>query len=178
MTSLAKRMDGSQHKDDGRRLYWAAIVALLLGLTALYYAVIRNDGGMSSHVDAEGRGTVLLGRQRDGHFSADGAINGQPVHFLVDTGATDVVVSERVARSLGLEFGPSVTVMTAAGPASGWMTRLGSVQFGALGLRDVRAMITPGLGDEALLGMSFLMHFSIVQEGDTLVIASRGASNP
>jgi predicted aspartyl protease len=52
------------------------------------------------------------------------------------------------------------------------------VQLGALGLRDVRAMITPGLGDEALLGMSFLKHFSIVQEGDTLVIASSGASSP
>jgi aspartyl protease family protein len=64
--------------------------------------------------------------------------------------------------------------MTAAGPAGGWMTRLDKVQVGALVLRDVRATIASGLGDESLLGMSFLQHFGIVQDGDTLVIASRG----
>ena len=45
-------------------------------------------------------------------------------------------------------------------------------------VRNVRGTITPGLGEESLLGMSFLANFSLVQEGDTLVIASRGDSNP
>jgi aspartyl protease family protein len=158
----------------GRRLYWAAIVALMLGLTALYQAVISRDGGMRLQQDAQGRVMVVLQRKRDGHFSADGEINGQPVSFLVDTGSTDVAVSENTARSLRLERGPSVVVMTAAGPVTGWMTRLDRVEVGALVLRDVRATITAGLGEEALLGMSFLAHFSIVQEGDTLVITSLG----
>jgi len=161
----------------GRRLYWAAMVALLLGVTALYEAVIRNDGGMSLRQDADGREMVVLQRKRNGYFSAAGAINGHPVSFLIDTGATDVAVSERTAHALKLEFGPRVTVMTAAGPVGGWMTRLDSVRVGRLALQDVRATIAPGLGDEVLLGMSFLTHFSIVQEGDTLVIASGGASN-
>jgi len=121
---------------------------------------------------------VVLQRQRNGHFSATGEINGQPVEFLIDTGATDVAVSEESARDLGLEFGPGVTVMTAAGPTAGWMTRLATVQVGALVLRDVSATIAPGLGEESLLGMSFLQHFSIVQDGDTLVIASRGGDEP
>ena len=171
-------MDEAQHDKNGRRIYWAAIVAILLGLTALYHALIRNDGGMRLQTDSSGRVMVVLQRYRNGHFGGDGEINGHPVSFLVDTGATDVAISDNLARSLGLEFGPQVTVTTAAGPVSGWMTRLDSVQLGALGLRNVRAMITPGLGDEALLGMSFLKHFSIVQEGDTLVIASSGASSP
>ena len=162
----------------GRQLYWAAIVALLLGITALYQAVISRDGGMRLQQDAEGRVMVVLQRMRNGHFGANGNINGNPVRFLVDTGATDVAVSDEVARAMGLEFGPRVVIMTAAGPAEGWMTRLDSVQVGALALRNVRATITPGLGDEALLGMSFLKHFSIVQEGDTLVITGQGASSP
>jgi len=161
-----------------RRLYWAAIVAILLGLTALYNATLRNDGGMRLVQDGEGRVMVVLQRQRNGHFSATGEINGQPVEFLIDTGATDVAVSEESARDLGLEFGPGVTVMTAAGPTAGWMTRLATVQVGALVLRDVSATIAPGLGEESLLGMSFLQHFSIVQDGDTLVIASRGGDEP
>lgn len=169
--------NGDQH-GGGRRLYWAAIVAIMLGMTALYHAVIRNDGGMRLQQDADGRVMVVLERQRNGHFTADGEINGHPVHFLVDTGATDVAVSERTARSLGLELGPQIGVMTAAGPVSGWMTRLKVVRVGALVLRDVRATVTSGLGEEVLLGMSFLMHFSIVQEGDTLVIATLGESSP
>jgi aspartyl protease family protein len=170
-------MDAPQAPDQ-KRLYWAAIVAILLGLTALYHAVTRNDGGMRLQRDAEGRVMVVLQRKRNGHFSASGEINGQPLGFLVDTGATDVAVSEHVARSIGLEFGPRVTMMTAAGPVSGWLTRLDTVVVGALALGNVRGTIVPGLGDEALLGMSFLSHFRIVQQGDTLVIASDGASSP
>lgn len=159
---------------NGRRLYWAAVVAILLGLTALYQATLRDAGGMRLQQDEAGRVLVVLQRQRDGHFTADGAINGHDVHFLVDTGATDVAVSEDLAREIGLEFGPRVALRTAAGPASGWVTRLDSVRIGAFVLRDARATITPGLGRQALLGMSFLRHFSIVQEGDTLVITAPG----
>lgn len=166
------------NSDGGRRLYWAAIVAILLGMTALYHAVIHNDGGMRLQQDSKGNVMVILQRKRNGHFAADGEINGQAVRFLVDTGATDVAVSEQVARSLGLEFGPRINVLTAAGPVGGWVTRLDSVSVGVLELQDVRATITPGLGEESLLGMSFLRHFSIVQEGNTLVIASREGSSP
>jgi len=160
--------------DKQKQLYWAAAVAILLGLTALYHAVTQNDGGMRLLQDSEGRQMLVLQRKRNGHYTAAGEINGHPVSFLVDTGATDVAVSESVARVLGLEFGPRMTVMTAAGPVPGWMTRLDTIQVGALALRNVRATIAPGLGNEVLLGMSFLSQFSIVQEGDTLVIAGSG----
>ncbi len=159
-----------------RWLYWAAALALMVGLTALYQSAMGPQR-MQLAADADGRAMVVLERQRNGHYEAQGAINGRPVRFLVDTGATDVAISDRVARSIGLEFGPRMTVMTAAGPVRGWMTRLDSVELGALALSDVRATIAPGLGDQALLGMSFLKHFSIVQEGETLVIAIPGVTS-
>jgi len=156
-------------------LYWVAALAVMAGLTALYQAAI-GTGRMQLAQVADGRAAVVLERRRSGHYLADGAINGQPVRFLVDTGATDVAVSDQFARSIGLEFGPRMTVLTAAGPVRGWQTRLDSVQLGGLALTDVRATIAPGLGDQALLGMSFLKHFSIVQEGETLVIAAPGVT--
>jgi aspartyl protease family protein len=66
--------------------------------------------------------------------------------------------------------------MTAAGPAPAWMTRLDRVTIGSISLDDVRATITPGLGSQALLGMSFLKHFDMRADGDRLEIAVRSRS--
>lgn len=154
----------------GKRLAWLAVIGLMIGLTAFYQAVTRRGGGIIESLNENGRAMVVLQRDRSGHYLAQGEINGLPVHFLVDTGATDVAISEKLARSMGLEFGPRVTVMTAAGPAAAWKTRLRSVNLGSLALDNVRATITPGLGREVLLGMSFLQYFSLRQEGDRLMI--------
>lgn len=158
----------------GKSLYWAAIVAIMLGLTALFQGVTRNDRMAQSILTTDGEIALVLNRQRDGHYYAEGEINGSAVAFLVDTGASDVALSSAVARSMGLEFGPEITVMTAAGPVKGWITRLDRIQVGPLVLRNVRATITDKLGEQALLGMSFLKHFSMIQEGDTLILAVAG----
>jgi len=171
MPGQAKRPERSL----GRGMLWLAAIGLLAGLTLLFQALQPGGGEQLEGHDAAGRATVVVQRDRSGHYLATGAINGSPVDFLLDTGATDVAVSERMARALGLDFGPPVTVMTAAGPARAWVTRLDSVSVGGLSLSNVRATITPGLGEEALLGMSFLKHFSLRQEGDTLVIAPGGS---
>jgi len=155
-------------------MIWLAVIGLMAGLTAFYQAVMQDGGpGMVATIADDGRSAVMLQQDRSGHYSAEGEVNGQAVHFLVDTGATDVAVSENLARGLGLEFGPRITVMTAAGPALAWRTRLTSVRLGGLSRENVRATITPGLGAQALLGMSFLKHFSIRQDGAQLVIENR-----
>lgn len=151
---------------------WLAVLGLMLGLTALFHALTRPTGGIVESTGEGGSAMIVLQRARNGHFLANGEVNGQAVTFLVDTGATDIALSEKFARGSGLEFGPRITVMTAAGPAPAWVTRLRQVKVGNLELNNVRATITPGLGAEALLGMSFLRHFSIRQEGDRLVIAA------
>ena len=153
-----------------RPLAWAAAIGLMVGLTALFQAFGSKPGGIVGSVGEGGRAQVILQRDRSGHFLAEGAINGIPVVFLVDTGATDVAISERTARRMGLEFGPRATVMTAAGPSPAWRTRLDRVSLGGLERTNVRATITPGLGNEALLGMSFLQYYPFRQEGDRLII--------
>lgn len=158
-------------------MIWLAFIGLLVGLSWLFSLGGGETGGMTRGVDASGRALVVIEQGQGGHYYAEGLINGQPVAFLVDTGATDVAVSEREARRLGLEFGPKITVMTAAGPAPAWMTRIDRVQVGDLAVDNVRASITPGLGDRALLGMSFLRHFSLRQEAGSLVIAPPGTAS-
>lgn len=173
-------MDGDQpaptRPATGRRFAWLAVIGLMLGLTAFYQAMMPGNGGLVESAGKAGEAMIVLERDRSGHYRAEGEINGQAVVFLVDTGATDVAVSERAARALGLDFGPRTVVMTAAGPANAWKTRIGRVRVGSLERGNVRATITPGLGGEALLGMSFLRHFSMRQQGDRLVIGS-GAIN-
>ena len=154
----------------GRLFAWFAIIGLMVGLTAFYHVLTQRGGGIVQSLDENGRALVILQRDRTGHYLAEGEINGHAVVFLVDTGATDVAISERAARAIGLEFGPRITVMTAAGPSTGWRTRLDQVSLGSLTLNNVRAIIAPGLGGEALLGMSFLQYFNLRQEADQLVL--------
>ena len=154
----------------GRRLAWLAVIGLMIGLTAFYEALTRSNVSVLQETGKNGQAIVSLQRNRAGHYIAEGEINGNPVVFLLDTGATDVAISDKTARALGLEFGPRITVMTAAGPAAAWRTRLDRVSLGSLALDNVRATITPGLGREALLGMSFLQYFNLRQEGDQLVL--------
>ncbi|MFC1796951.1 TIGR02281 family clan AA aspartic protease [Pseudomonadota bacterium] len=172
-------MEQPEGKDElqsktGRGFAWIAVIAVMFGLTAFYQALSQRDGGIISSSENGSHALVVLQRERSGHYVAEGQINGNVVMFLVDTGATDVAVSEKMARAMGLDFGPRIRVMTAAGPVNAWVTRLDQVSLGSLELSDVRATITPGLNDAALLGMSFLKHFSLRQDGDQLRIEQTG----
>ncbi len=158
----------------GRRFLWLAALGLLTGLTAMFQRALRDNGGIVESSGDSGRSMVVIQLDRSGHYLAEGAINGWPVTFLIDTGATDVALPESVARALGVDFGPQVMVMTAAGAVSAWRTRLDSVSIGTITLTNVRATITRGPMEEVLLGMSFLKHFSLRQQGEQLIIESGG----
>jgi aspartyl protease family protein len=153
----------------GRRMLWLSAIGLL-GSFYLFFSMFEEGGGMTSSVDSNGSAMVVLEQDRSGHYVAQGQINGQEVSFLVDTGATDVALPESVARALGLDFGPRVQVMTAAGPANAWMTRLDEVVVGGIRRRNVRASIITGEFNGILLGMSFLKHYGLQQQDGKLVI--------
>ena len=157
-------------------MLWVAALGLLGGLYLLF-SMLESDTSTVSSVDSNGSVMVVLEQDRNGHYQAQGQINGQPVIFLVDTGATDVALPESTARALGLEFGPRIKVMTAAGPASAWVTRLDEVTVGGIRRQNVRATITDGEFNGILLGMSFLKHYSLQQQDGTLVIREPLAGN-
>jgi len=166
--------DSNPNSQLGRRMLWIAAIGLL-GALYLLFSMLENGGsGTVSSVDSSGAAMVVLEQDRNGHYEAEGQINGRSVTFLVDTGATDVALPESTARALGLDFGPRVQVMTAAGPANAWLTRLDEVVVGGIRRNNVRASITSGEFNGILLGMSFLKHYSLQQEGGKLVIREFG----
>ena len=125
---------------------------------------------VQSHVD-NGQVTVLLEQNRMGHYVAQGKVNGQPVTFLLDTGATLVAVPENLAAELGLRKGRQGMSQTANGRVITYRTEIDRLELGEIQLTNVAASITPGMdGDVILLGMSALKEFELTQKGDTLTL--------
>lgn len=116
-------------------------------------------------------GEVVLQSNRAGHYVAEGEINGVDVTFLVDTGATQVAISDELARELDLKRGHRMVVQTANGPVSGYSARLDSVRVGSIIVRDVGAVVTSGIdGETVLLGMSFLQRLEFTQRAGQLIL--------
>ena len=148
-----------------RRGAWGitAFWLLLLGLLFLGFNHMekRRTAGYQAH---EGRGgELVIPREPDGHFYVAGRVNGQPVSFLVDTGATTVTVSEAFAQRAGLNGGQPVTFQTANGMLPGRLLRQVPVQAGHLALPGVTVAVgMVGKPPEvALLGQNFLSRYDI-----------------
>ena len=147
---------------------WLVIVA---GVSWLFYAYTEGELNPNRVPQVSGSGEIVLKRNRAGHFTAGGAINGHPVTFLVDTGASQIAVPPQLAQQLDLKRGVPIQLMTAAGPARGYMTRLQSVELASLSLNDASAIIAEGMHPEmVLLGMNFLRQLEITQRGDELIL--------
>ena len=119
---------------------------------------------------------ILKDSRRGGYFT-DGLINGQPVRFLVDTGATTIAMSERHAARLGIQHrvdGHRIGVGTASGNAVGHQVMLNRVSVGEMRLTDVRAVVIEGDSPQnVLLGMNVLGQFEIDQRENLLILRSK-----
>ncbi len=149
---------------------------IVIGLLTLFFNSILDkqhnpNQTLSTNYDKNGIREVVLQRNRDGHYVANGKINGQPVVFFLDTGATIVSIPENVANRLNLQRGMPIQSSTANGVITTYYTELDSISLGNIELRHVRASINPYMqSNEILLGMSFLKHLEFTQRGDTLIL--------
>jgi aspartyl protease family protein len=104
--------------------------------------------------------TLNIPRDARGHFETEGRINGQPIDFMVDTGASTIALNETSAASFGLRPSPGdykVSVSTANGTVKAARTQIDMVDLGGLVVRDVDALVLPDDAlSENLLGLSFL----------------------
>ena len=100
-----------------------------------------------------------IAKSADGHYWAEAQVDGAPVRFLVDTGATAVALTPADAQRLGIAVDalPYVQqVVTAGGQARAASVRLKSVTVAGVAISDVDALVIETGLDASLLGMSYL----------------------
>jgi aspartyl protease family protein len=153
----------------------AFIVVIAAGIAfGLAWPSHRAAAPVASDVSAdsdEPRETVLE-RSGGGHFYADAEVNGQLVHFLVDTGATGIALTERDAERIGIAFDRGAyepVGMGASGPVRGAIVTLDKVSLDGKAVRGVEGAILEG-SEISLLGQDYLGRFSVEMRGDTMRI--------
>ena len=105
-----------------------------------------------------GGAEVVIERNSDHHYYADASVNGQSVHFMIDTGASETALTEADARAIGLPIDPSkyeVIGDGASGMVRGQYVQLKSIDLNGIHQQDAQAVIVPGAA-VSLLGQPFL----------------------
>jgi aspartyl protease family protein len=133
-------------------------------------AVVAGDIG-----GGVGGSRIVLPAGLGGHYNGLGAINGHPIHFMVDTGATSIALGADVASQLGLEHvaGTAVHADTANGDVTVRRITLGKVTVGDVTVYNVEAVVVPQAMPVVLLGNSFLSHFQMRSESGNLVLEKK-----
>ena len=121
-------------------------------------------------------GELIIPRARDGHFYVEGKVNGRSITFMVDTGASTVVVSEAFASQAGLQGGEPTTFRTANGTMPGRTLRGIDVSAGPFSVSSVRVGVglVGGPTDHGLLGQNFLGKFTMRISDKELVLRAEG----
>ncbi len=163
-----------QQKKFGRSfgiIAWLCVLFLLVLFFDDRLKKLWNPNSDVEHQLVNNVPTVVLKRNKAGHYIANGYINNQPVTFMLDTGATNVAIPQAIAERLKLSKGQQFYSQTANGQAISYATRLDSLELGAIQLSDVNASISPGFkSNEILLGMSALKQLEFTQRGNQLTL--------
>lgn len=121
--------------------------------------------------DHEPTEVVIQKNDYDQYITA-GSINGLPVTFLVDTGATSIAMNEKTAKHLGIDYrvnGREAQAMTASGITRSWIVELESVKVGDIQVPNVRGAVVQGDSPYyVLLGMSYLNFVSFSEQGRSI----------
>lgn len=172
MNSVPNKTPG---KSIGQGMLIASFVLALVALTYVFDDLIGNRDNPNQNPDYSetdaGVREVILERNRQGHYVSNGFLNGVPVTFLLDTGATDVAVPKNIAVAAKLESGYAGQASTANGVVTVYSTRIRDLSLGNISLHNIDASITPSMGGETiLLGMSALKEVEFTQRGSTLTL--------
>lgn len=160
-------------------LGWVGIFALLFLLLSfrpemkLIWQRISEEIGLARAPAISGE-PMTLRKSEDGHFWVSAEVNGHPVRFLIDSGATFTALSARAAREAGVEpggFGLRTVINTANGAVEAERGEIADLRVGSLAMRNHKVVIADAFGDTNVLGMNFLSELESWRvEGDTMVL--------
>jgi aspartyl protease family protein len=168
----------AHRKELGRMAQQAAVwIFIFLGaiVVAGLWSDIRDTVLPRQAVMQDGA-QVVVPMQQDGHFYLTLEVNGTPVRFVVDTGATEMVLSAEDAARVGLspqDLVFSGRAFTANGTVETAPVRLDTVALGPVTDEGVRAVVNSGELGESLLGMSYLRRFDRIEISDGQLVLER-----
>ncbi len=163
---------------------WVVIILLLMSGYVFRYDMqdmaSRLTGGLVpgspiSTTNDEGRTEVTLIRSENGHFEANAGVNGKSVRFLVDTGATAIVLSASDAELAGINIEAlsfTVITQTANGTGRSARAKIETLYLGGIERKNLTVLVAePGKLDQSLLGQQFLESLaSYEKRGDRLTL--------
>ena len=154
----------------------AVLFVILFGALAGYMmpsgrpVVPSADAVVSTSTGVPGESRVH--RSDDGHFYVHAMVNRQLVRFLVDTGATGVVLTKIDADRVGIDVNPDnyeVVGSGASGPVQGEFVDIDSLELDGKRADNLRGIVADGL-EVSLLGQSFLTRYQVQMNGDEMII--------
>lgn len=153
---------------------WGLIFIGVVAAIGLWDDIRATVAPMQSVSSQQGR--IELPRAPNGHYYLAAVVNGAPVRFVVDTGASDVVLSrdDAIAAGLhpdGLNF--TTQARTANGVVQTARVRLDSLAVGDIVDQNVRAVVNSGELHESLLGMGYLERFASVSIANGKLVLQR-----
>ena len=168
----------SGRKSMNKVLQQIAVWALIfIGVIAAYgmWSDIRQTV-MPQQSVISGGARIELPRAPDGHYYAMAMVNGTAIRFVVDTGATGVVLRKADAEKAGIDTGSLAYLgeaMTANGPVRLASLRTESFGFSGAELARFRVDVNQGQMSQSLMGMSYLQTFSRIEIADGKLVLVR-----
>lgn len=161
-------MNDNSHQRSGRIMFILAWV-MVFGLLFVFFH-FQQQASMTRAEEMK-HGKLILTADRQGHYRVKGRINRTSTDFMVDTGATMVAIPKDLANKLNLAGRYPVTMKTAAGEVTGYLTRIEQLSFGDFQFNNVKAVIMEQSNDNlVLLGMNVLSEFKISQDNKKLIL--------
>lgn len=173
---IERYLKSGETSPEGARLVSSTAEAAVVTFQGETYRLTLSDA-VGGTFATPTRTVVSIAPDDSGQYRVDGTVNGRPVGFLVDTGASVIAMSEVHARDLGVDFESSfdrTQVATAQGQVNAYLVSLDEVVVGGIAARRVRAAVIPGsFPAEVLLGMSFLRTVSIQETAGVLQLTQK-----
>ena len=162
-----------------KTLQQVAVWAMIFTGVAAGYGLwedINRQGDIPRQAYEASTGSVTLPRARDGHYYLTATINGTPLRFVVDTGATDMVLTRADAEAAGLSP-DNLNYLGRASTANGEVrtayVRLDEVELGGVRDTDVPAVVNEGEMRQSLLGMGYLQRWGRIEITNGELILTR-----
>jgi len=148
-------------------LHWPAGVLALIGV--VFFAADRLTR-TPTVVHAVPGQVIEIPAARDGHYYVEGSVNGVPIRFMIDTGATYVSVSGRFAASARLPEGVKGYFSTANGSVEGRIVKDQVVEAEGFKVSGLSVAVTPLGSKQGLLGQNFLKRFEVSQSQGVMTL--------